>query len=286
MPKYLILVLFILLMSGCSLQKLAVKSTTGVLNNSIDAIYSETDLELAEQAIAANLKLLEGFYLSDPGNKNLLLLLTQGYASFSLGFVEDYQPGRAKVFYLRSVDYGKKLLLKEGVFKKEIPDKLEDWETALAKVNKKQVPAVFWTAFAWGSWINLSKDNPAALIDLSKVQAMMNRVVELDEGFFFGTAHLFFGAIAGSLPPMLGGDPELAKKHFDKCLELSDQKLMLAYVYMAEFYARPLLEEELFDKFLKEVLQAPKDILPGYELMTAIAKRKANLLIKKKEDLF
>ena len=280
--------LFVLpiLLSGCSVQKIAVKSTTGILYKSMDAIYAEPDLQLAEQSIASSLKLLEGLHLSDPGNKNLLLLLTQGYASYSLGFVEDFNEGRARNLYARSIDYGKLLLLKEGVFKDEIPLRMDDWEAALAKVKQKQVPALFWTAFAWGSWINLSKDNPEALIDLSKVQAMMQKVVELDEGFFFGASHLFFGAIAGALPRMLGGDPEKAQRHFNRSLELTDQKFILAYVYLAQYYAQPLLEEELFDRFLTEVLKAPDDILPGYQLMTAIAKRKANMLIEKKEDLF
>ena len=48
----------------------------------------------------------------------------------------------------------------------------------------------------------MSKDDPQAIFDLGKVKAMMNRVLELDEGFFFGSAHLFFGSVYGSLPKM------------------------------------------------------------------------------------
>lgn len=274
------------LLSGCSLQKIALRSTTGLLYHGIDAIYNEQDLQIAEQAIASDLKLLEGLYQADPGNKDLLLLLTQGYASYSLGFVEGENAERAKLFYLRSRDYGFRLLQTTRAFSDSIPVNEKQFTTKLSRLKKKNVPALFWTAFAWGSWINLSKDTPQAVFDLGKVKAMMNRVLELDEGFFFGSAHLFFGAIDGALPRILGGDPAKAKMHFQRCLDLTDGKFMLAYVYLARYYAQPLLDEALFDQYLEKVSDAPPDILPGYQLITAIAKKQAKRLMDKKEDLF
>ncbi|GAB4344161.1 MAG: hypothetical protein Kow0037_32600 [Calditrichia bacterium] len=286
MKHLILLILAIVLLQGCSLQKVAVRTTTPIFGYGIDAIYSEPDLKMAEQAIASNLKLLEGFHRADPGNEQLLLMLTQGFASYALGFVEDADPERAKLFYLRSRDYGLTLLKKRGIIKEKMPATDNNFAAALQKCRKDDVPAVFWTAFAWGSWINISKDNPRALFDLGKVKAMMQRVMELDESFFFGSAHLFFGAINGALPKMLGGNPDKAKEHFERCLQLTDHKFMLGYVYLARYYAQPILEEDLFDEYLKTVLEAPVDILPGYELITAIAQQKARILQKQKEDLF
>ena len=115
---------------------------------------------------------------------------------------------------------------------------------------------------------------------------MMNKVIELDEKFFYGSAHLFFGAINGSLPKLLGGDPEKAKQHFERCLTLSDRKFLLAYIYLARYYAQPLLDEDLFDQYLQQVEDAPLYILPENKLITAIAKEKARHLRGKKEELF
>ncbi len=286
MRKFFILLTGIFLFSGCSIQKMALKATSGLFYSGMDAIYQETDLKIAEQAIASDLKLLEGFYLSDPHNQDILFMLTQGYASYSLGFVEDREPGRAKLFYLRARDYGLELLRFTPAFKDSIPTREEAFIQQLTRLRKKDVPALFWTAFAWAGWINLSKDDPQAVFDLRKVKAMMKRVIELDEGYFFGSAHLFFGSVYGSLPRMLGGDPDKAREHFQRCLELSNEKFLMAYVYMARYYAQPTLDEALFDKYLKHVLQAPMDILPGYQLITAIAKQKAQQLITKKEELF
>ncbi|MEJ2535996.1 MAG: TRAP transporter TatT component family protein, partial [Calditrichia bacterium] len=113
--------LFLIIMSGCSLQKFALKTTTGLFKYGIEALYEEPDLIIAEQAIASNLKLLDGFYIAEPRNKELLLMLTQGYASYSLGFVEDKSVERAQLFYLRARDYGLDLLRLTSAFKDSIP---------------------------------------------------------------------------------------------------------------------------------------------------------------------
>jgi len=276
----------LLVFAGCSLQKLAIKSATPIFSSGVEALYEETDLQLAEQAIGSNLKLLEGLYKSNPKNKDVLLLLTQGYASYSLGFVEDDSVERAKLFYLRARDYGFKLLHTTSVFKDSIPQREQLFVDRLSRLKKNDVPAIFWTAFAWGSWINLSKNDPQAIFDLGKVKALMNKVIELDEGFFFGSAHLFFGAVSGALPKMLGGDPEKARQHFERSLALSNDKFVLAYVYLARYYAQTLLDEDLFDQYLQKVDEASLEILPENKLITAIAKEKARRLKEKKAELF
>jgi tetratricopeptide (TPR) repeat protein len=276
----------LIMLSGCSLQKIALRSTTGLLYYGVEAIYQETDLQIAEQAIASDLKLLEGLLQADPGSKDLLILLTQGYASYSLGFVEDEDTERSKLFYLRARDYGLKLLQKTPPFKNGIPETEAEFNQKILLLRNKDLPALFWTAFSWGGWINLSKDNPEAVFDLGKVKVMMKQVLELDEGYFFGAAHLFFGSVAGALPRMLGGNPEEAKEHFQRAIKLTEQKFLLAYVYAARFYAQPVLDDVLFDEYITKVLEAPADILPGFELITSIAKKKARILQTQKEDLF
>jgi len=280
-----ILLIFVFVLSGCSLQKIALKSTTGLFSYGIEALYSEPDIKIAEQAIASNLKLLEGFHLADPKNKEILYLLTQGFASYSLGFLEDDEPERASLFYLRSRDYGFMLLRHTKAFKDSIPVKEVNFNHNLSRIKESDLPALFWTAFSWAGWVNLNRDDPQAVFELNKVKAMMKRVLEIDDTFFFGSAHLFFGTINASLPKMLGGDAEKAKYHFERCLEITSEKFLMAYVYMARYYAVNTLNEDLFDEALKMVIDAPADILPGYELMTSVAKNKANRLIMQRDDL-
>ena len=227
---YLFMVVFTMVFSSCSMQKFALKTTSGLFSYGIEAIYSEPDLQIAEYAIASNLKLLEGFHLADPKNKEILIMLTQGFASYSLGFLEDEEPDRASLFYLRSKKYGMQLLQRTKAFKDSIPTKEANFVKQLTLIQESDTPALFWTAFAWAGWVNLNRDNPQAVLELNIVKAMMNRVLELDESFFFGSAHLFFGSINASLPKMLGGDPEKARKHFERCIELTNGKFLMANV--------------------------------------------------------
>ncbi len=285
MKKIFLLILVPLIFAGCSIQKLALKTTSGLFAYGIQALYSEPDLEIAEIAIASNLKLLEGFHLADPKNKTMLQLLLEGYSGYSLAFLEDHQPERASLFYLRARDYGFTLLKQTKAYKKGIPQKEADFVARLPFIKTSELPALFWTAFAWAGWINLNRDDPQAAFDLSKVKAMMSRVIELDETFFFGSAHLFWGSTYGSVPRMLGGDPEKAKEHFERAIAISEAKFLIAYVYYVQFHAITTLNESLFDELLYKVSNAPQDILPGYELLTSVAKRKARELAAQKDEL-
>lgn len=250
------------------------------------ALYEENDLALAEQAIASDLKLLEGLIKSDPENEKFLLLACQGFGSYSLGFVEDTNPERAQVFYLRARDYGLRILIKKQDFGKVINGSIDRLEAALKKFDKNDVPALFWTANNWASWINRNFTDPQALADLPKVQLMMQRVLELDESYFYGGAHLFFGTIYALRPPLLGGNIEKAKQHFDRCFEFSQQKFLLPYVYYARYYATRTLDEELFKLTLTKILETPDDVLKGQQLPNAIAKQKAESLLKQIGDFF
>ncbi len=286
MKKSILFVLGVFLFSSCSIQKVAIRTTSGLFAYGIEAIYAEPDLKIAEQAVASNLKLLEGLHRADPKNKKLLLMLTQGYASFALAFVEDQDAQRASLFYIRAKNYGLQLLRQTRAFRDSIPQQEAQFIQRLKLIKKSDVPSLFWTAFSWAGWINLNRDNTRAIFDLNKVKAMMQRVIDLNEGYFFGAAHLFFGSILGSLPKMLGGDPEKAREHFERSWKLSNGKFLIAKLYLARYYAMPTLNEKLFDRTLTEILQAPTDILPGYELLTSVAKEKARLLQSKKEDWF
>ncbi|MBN2008476.1 TRAP transporter TatT component family protein [candidate division KSB1 bacterium] len=286
MAKRLACIIFLsLVISGCSVQRIAVRSMSGVLENSMLSLYQESDLKLAEQAIASDLKLLEGLLKSDPQNAEFLLMLSQGFTAYAMGFVEDDDPARARVLYFRARDYGIQLL-KQKAFRNYPFQSLEELKQALQQFSNEDVAALFWTANSWAGWINLSFTNPQALADLPKVQLMMDRVIELDESFFFGGAHMFFGTIYAARPPLLGGDISKAEFHFNKCFQYADKKFLLPYVYYAKFYATRVFDEALFDSTISLILETPSSILPDQQLPNAIAQRKARDLKAQKDDLF
>lgn len=288
-PKLFILLLYPLLavqFPACSLDKFIIRQTGTLLDYGVISLYEESDLILAGTALESNIKLLEGMLKGDPENRDLRLLTSQAFAGYALGFAEDTDPDRAKSLYLRGRDHGLYVLLRDETFAENQSKKLDDFEQAVAQLDAENIDALFWTAFAWAGWINLSLDDPQAFIDLPKVQVMMARVLELDETYFLGAPHLFFGSVWGMKPRMLGGDPEKARTHFEKNLEITQGKFLLTYIYYARFYAAKTLDEDLYDQLLEKVEETPADVLPEYRLLNVIAKEKAGRLKALRSDIF
>ncbi len=271
---------------GCSLTRLTISATSVIIDGGFESMNRETDIQLASQALPSDLKLLDGLILESPDNEKLLLLGAQGYSSYALGFVEDSSKERASLFYLRARDYGLRVLFKNEDFKRNFGGDLETFQKSLDEFGKDDAPAIFWTANAWGSYLNINRDNSDALADLPKVEAMMNFVLKYDENYFYGGAHMFFGTILASLPSIFGGDTTLAKVHFEKAIQASDGKFLMVNYYYARFYAVMTQNKDLFESLLEKVVNAPENLLPDQNLANEIAKMKATELLKHETDYF
>jgi hypothetical protein len=290
MKKHLLLPAIVLLsfqFSSCGLvQTVAVKSTAGIIDYGMAAIFEESDLQLAESAIPGNMVLIEALHKADPGNEKLSLLLVQGYTGYALGFVEDQDPQRAIALYERARNYGLDVLRRRTDFDKNFEESPEKFIAGVNALSEDDVPLLFWTANAWGNLINLNMSDPATVVDLYKVNAMMDFVMRHDSTFFYGSTHLYFGTILATTPRVLGGNPVKAREHFEMALAMGQRKFLLPFFYYAKSYAVQVQDQELFESLLKEVTDAPIDILPEQRLVNAIAKKKAKLLLAKEADLF
>lgn len=258
-----------------------------IIDGGIEALFQETDAEFARESLAAQLKLLEGFIINSPENEAYLSFAAMGFSAYSLGFIEDKNPERAKQFYLRSKNYGLRALrLISSDFKRSEKMDFASFEKSLSDFEKEDVPALFWTAISWGLYINLSMDDVSSLAELSKVESMMKCVQTLDAAYFGGGADLFFGVIECVKPQMLGGKPEKGRKHFEKALELSKHDFLLTKAFMVQYYCTATLNGELFDKWSKEILAAPPAKNPMNNLPNTLAKIKIRYLLKQKDELF
>ena len=74
--------------------------------------------------------------------------------------------------------------------------------------------------------------------------------------------------------PAVGGRPALGRTHFERAIELSGGRHLLAKVLFAEHYARLVFDRELHDQLLTEVLAADIEA-EGLTLMNAIAREQA-----------
>jgi len=284
------------LLAGCSIKKTVVNSTALFMDDVVNAFLQENDVEFAAEAIPANLKLIDGLIqASDNENEDLLLKGCKLYGMYAMGYLEDSTTDekkdrenslRAKNFYKRAQEYGMAVLKKNHDFKKLMDEggDLDAFKKMMLAFNKDDVEALFWTAFAWSSYINLSKDSPEDVADLPRAKALIDRVIELNDKYFYGIPHLFMIAYY-SMPKMFGGDFDKAKQEYEKEKEISGGKFVLADFYMAKYYAVGKQDKKLFDELITSIRETKDDVIPE-NLLTLMAKRKAEVLAEKMAGYF
>jgi tetratricopeptide (TPR) repeat protein len=223
---------------------------------------------------------------SDPTNTRLLRLASEGYSSYALAFLEDTDKTRAREFYERGKEYAFRILRQDKDFARALDGTLEDWKSVLASRGQSDVPAIFWAAFGWGSAIYLNLTSPDAIGDLPKAEALMDFVARQDSTYYFGGADVFLGTLYGSKPRLFGGDPLKARAHFERAIRINRGNFLMTYVYYARSVAVQTQDEALFDELLTKVIQAPADALPAARLANQVAKKKAESLLSRKQEIF
>ena len=284
--QYLLLLIQMLIFGGCSAERIAVRAALPLVTGQYAALQEEMDPYLAEKAIPANLKMMEGFLKGDENNLTLLHGLSEGFCSYAFSFVEETHPDRASALYLRGKEYALRALAVEADIEGIDKLGLEGLKIALKKMGAINVPSLFWMGQCWGGWLMLSLDTPSAFADVSKVELLMNRVLELDETYHFAGPHMFLGAFYGSRSKLLGGNPEKARKHFLKSLELTGNRFLLSRFLFAKTYAVQIQDKKLFERQLNAVMETPPDILPQQRLANEVAKIKAKRLLEMSDELF
>lgn len=297
---FLSLTAIFLTLSGCGFKKVATKTTAEVFYDASPTIDREADVELAQQSLLGFLKMLEGFYVQNPKDPVVLLLLTRSYAGYAYGFTENnilkykgsdpqqyekYQT-RAKRFYQRAKRYGLELLALDNSLEKGLEGTLQDFEAGLQKQTKEDTEKLFWAGFAWGNYLNFHKDSVEAIASAPKIEAVMKRVIELDPDYYFGGAYTFMGAYYASRPKTLGGNPELARENFAKAIAVTEGKNLMAPTTEAQFYAVQIQDKGLYQSLLQKVLNADAAALPDIRLTNELAKIRAKTLLEKQKLFF
>jgi len=275
-----------LMISGCSTEKMAVRLALPLVEGQYIALQEEADPELAENALPANLKMMEGFLKGDENNSAILTRLSEGFCSYSFSFIEDTDPDRAAALYQRGKNYALSALTAETGIENIGKLNLDQLNSALEKMDKDNVPSLFWLGQCWGGWLLLSLDNPLAFVAISKVESLMKRVLALDASYHYAGPHVFLGAFYGGRSKMLGGDPEKSRYHFEKSLALTGNRFLLTRVLYAKTYAVQVQDKKLFAEQLNTVIKSSGNILPEQRLANEVAKLKAIRLMEMANELF
>jgi hypothetical protein len=264
---------------------LFISSATNNLAGDISyAIMNNDDLATVEAGGPAYLLMIDGLLHDDPDNEPLLRSASTLYAFYANVFVNDHQ--RNQKLTDKSLRYALRAtcIRKPGICPLQDVD-FQTFARAVTSMRKKDLPVLYTLGVAWASWINAHKEDWNAIAAISRVEAIMQRVIELDETYQDGEAHMYLGTLATLLPAALGGRPEIGRKHFERAIEISHGKNLMMKVTYARQYARLVFDRELYDRLLKEVLRADYDV-PGYTLINVLAKKQARELLDKEDDYF
>ncbi len=289
MNKYLkttLLIWLLIQLSACSFSQLTVRASMPLIEGGFTAMNMESDLELARAALPANISLIEGMLINDPGNEALQLYAAQAYYGYAFGFVEDINPVRAAKLYERGYQHALQALLKYGINEQNINGKLVALQEKISKLDKDAVPALFWAASCWAKAIDLNRDKARNLAQLPKAVMFMQRVLDLDEHYYMSGSHIFFGVYYGSRSPMLGGNYALSEQHFSQANSNNQNKLLVVNLLRAQYLERQRFDQQTFHDLLNGIIQASDTLYPEQTLINQIAKQKASLLLTKEEQWF
>jgi hypothetical protein len=157
-------------------------------------------------------------------------------------------------------------------------------EEALDTIDMKSVPALYWYTTNLGKWGN-AQGLATVLKYKAKIKAQIERILALDEHFFYSAAHRYLGVIYAKAPAIAGGDMNKAKVHFDASLKHSPNYLATTVLW-AEFYAVKADDKAGFKEKLEWVMKQPDDVIPEVAPENKIEKKKAQKLLSQIEEKF
>ena len=292
-----VLAALLLALPSCSIKRWAVGTVANSLTGGVDVYGTEEDPELVRDALPFGLKTMESLLAVVPDHEGLLLTLCKGFTQYSYAFVQaegdlvvnsDYPRAtrlheRALKLYLRARGYGLRGLEKRC---RGISAELQlDPAKAAARIQKRDLPMLYWTAASWGSAISLGKDQPGLLADLPAIRALMERGLALDEGYAGGAIHEAL-ILLDALPEAMGGSEARARGHFARAVALSKDTKASPYVTLATTVSVLKQDRGEFETLLNRALEFDPDRDPSQRLVTIVLQRKARALLEREDEFF
>ena len=297
-PSNMVFILAGLVLSACSFERMALKSVADGLSADSEIYSADNDPDLVGQAIPFGLKMYESLLAELPDHRDLLLTTAAGYCQYGYAFVqmeadylEDqdleksrYLKGRAQNLFLRARGYAIRGL--ETNHEKFFSGLRIDHDSTLQRVDRADVPLLYWLGASWAAAIAVKKDDLSLMSDLYLVEAVMQRALKLYPDFNHGALHEFFIAFDGSRADAMGGSAQRARMHFEAAVKLTKGRKVSPYVSLAENVAVREQNVKEFRALLEKALAIDIQLEPAYRLENVIFQRRARWLIDRIGDLF
>ncbi len=295
--------LLILVCSGCSTIGGFNFVKTSVSNAAVSTIedmlalgFSHDDVPIVKSLLEADLILVETLSRNSPDNMKLLAITSKLYGYYSFGFIvvdeyEDIDPKdrkdrrlRSRKLYWRGINYGMQALKTNKKFKKAL-EKNVPFKEALKYLSEKDLPAAYATALNMGFILISNLDIQKVLALASDYKDLTKWLIETDDTFEYGTAHVLLGVYYAIMPAAGGGGPEKARAEFEKSIMIEPDFFLTRFFY-ARYYPTLVLEEEVFDQELQYIFNTPPGKLNSARALNEIAIIKAKSIQSNREFYF
>ena len=271
-----------LALGGCA--SVVSSVTEGLAEDLSSAILDSEDLEVVRDGAPAYLIMLDALLRSDPDSPTLLAAAATLNGAYGTAFADE--PERQRAFA------DKALRLASRAACEALPwscaartEDIATLEGHLDGLGREDVPVAYAFATAWAGWIQAHSDDWGAVAELGRVKSLMTRIAELDEAYEHGGPRMYLGVFETLVPAALGGRPELGREHFERAIELSGGRFLMARVLLAERYGRLVFDRELHDRELHVALAAePRQ--HGMTLANLVAQEQARVLLETANDYF
>ncbi|SMF59648.1 TRAP transporter TatT component family protein [Pseudobacteriovorax antillogorgiicola] len=309
---------FASLLSGCSIQRLAIGQLAPALSSASPKLQEEKNWDLFKTATPGSLQLAEILLVSDPGNEDLLALLTKGYAAYGyvvndteylherLADVDEVQHKSRALFNLaKGLEYGFAYLEEQGVSYLAMLEEgkkgrsLDYLNSKLDKGDGLDLETTFFTGTAWLLLANLRKDNMILVSQISSAFQLIEWVCTNKPNYQNGLCSAMTGVFHLARPKTLGGKPELAVKLMQEAMKKHPDNLLIPVVYM-EWYLIPFEKQDEFQAIKRKLAPKFKDrakqhFIPGetlqskssmLNLFNAMAEKRFQAIIRNEGELF
>lgn len=275
------------LLAGCA--AIAGRAGDRLASQLGNAVVNSDDPATVRDGLPAYLLLIDGLIADgkpdSPAKAGLLLAAAELNGAYAGNFTGDDE-ARARRLADKALAYARRgICVTDQAICDTLDGDIPAFEAAVAKAPADEVKALYGLAAAWAGVLQANSGDWGRIAELPKVQALLDRVVEVEPGHAGGMAQVYLGVLHSLRPESFGGQPERGRQHFEKAIALSDGHNLMAKALMAEFYARLVFDQDLHDRLLGEVLAADPSA-PGYTLMNVLAQERARKLLESGKDYF
>jgi hypothetical protein len=248
------------------------------------AIREYDDPTLVSDGLPAYLLLLEARINGSPESASLRLStarLTGTYAALFADEGERYQRLNA-----RALDHAREgaCLASERLCGLDRLD-FDAFDQRIEDLESGDLDPLYILATTWTGWIDANASDYLALGDLPRVERLLAWVAETDPDHDDGAVWLYLAVLNSQRPPAAGGQPEKARRYFERAQAITDGENLLINVLMADSYARLTFDRELYVDLLRSVIDSDTDA-PDYRLSNAVARHRAETLYEQTEAIF